>query len=94
LLTIADAWHGAGNWLTFAVHVTLNGPSTKVYTSPFSETMAPLTPSIPVHVYVGLYPFAVQLNSSPASNVPVDGIMVTTVGQSVDKRGLHFINKC
>jgi len=46
-------WHGAGNWLTFAVHVTLNGPSGKVCVSPVSETMAPLTPAVPVHVYVG-----------------------------------------
>ena len=52
-LKVADARHGAGNWLTFAVHVRLNGPPGKVYTSPLSETMAPLTPAIPVHEYVG-----------------------------------------
>ena len=83
-LKVADARHGAGNWLTFAVHVRLNGPPGKVYTSPISETMAPLTPAIPVHVYVGLYPFAVQVNSSPAPSVPEDGVMVTTVGQPAD----------
>jgi len=46
--------------------------------------MAPLTPAVPVHAYVGLCPFAVQVNSSPASNVPVDGVMVTRVGQPAD----------
>jgi len=35
-------------------------------------------------MYVGLYPFAVQVNSSPASNVPVDGVMITIVGQPAD----------
>ena len=87
-MKVADEWHGTGNWLTFAVHVTLNGPPGKVYMSPVSETVAPLRPAVPVHVYVGLYPFAVQVNSSPAPSVPEDGredgVMVTRVGQPAD----------
>ena len=90
MLRFADALHGVGNWLTFAVHVTLNGPASKVYISPVSETMVPLMPAVPVHVYVGLYPFAVQVNSSPASNVTVDGVMVTAVGQPADNSCVHI----
>jgi len=46
--------------------------------------MAPLTPAVPVHAYVGLCPFAVQVNTSPAANAPLDGVMVTRVGQPAD----------
>ena len=74
------------NSLTSAVHVKSKGPSGKVNGFAEEETRSLFTPVVPDHVKVASYPSEAHVNSSRASNVPVDGEMVTPpeVGQPAD----------
>jgi len=76
----SDAEHCPAK-LPVALQVNLNGPSSKV--TVFVGEMT--TPLMSIHSKLGSgKPLASQVNTSPGENGPVDGVMVTAVGQPTD----------